>query len=225
MNSEKFYTPEQIRPQYDDIVPAYQDAFEGEPWYEVSKCEDTLKRCIGSLSALAVGKTCLVCNEQTKRPAYESDELIERFENLGYTRPTDWYIERTMAGLAFAAVAWNAKAEQIADERYADVPVMKDWIKEQLEDRETVWLDEVFANKKVRLSGNLNNFEVMCETFKDRLGNDTLAFRTINPRLVAAAERDYGERAKVFKRQGSTEQGPTAPDRREFVIIKPRQGE
>jgi hypothetical protein len=208
-----FYRPEEVKPLYDEIVPVYQAAFADEPWYEVSKCADKLQHCIGGLSALAIGQTCELCNNCPTRPAYEQSELIERFEALAASRPVAWYAEKAENGLTLAAIAWQAPASTIAQEKYSDVPAMAQWMTTQFGDEPLVWLDEVFANRDLKASGNLSRFGAMNTGFMEQLDNKTLAFRTKNERMIAATKRDFGEQATVFERD------TTVPDRREFVVI------
>ena len=208
-----FYSPEEIKPFYDEIVPAYQSAFAGDPWYEASKCPDLLKRCIGGLSSIAVGSMCSVCDECPTQPAYEASELIARFEAISATRPTAWYTERTKAGLTLAAIAWEASASTIAREKYNDVTEMSGWLINKLGSEPVVWLDEVFANRALKTSGNLARFRAMNTGFMGRLNNTTIAFRTINERMIAATKRDYDGQSRVFEREVAV------PDRREFVVI------
>jgi len=209
----KFYSPSEV--DYGPIVPAYQEAFKGEPWYEVSKCADpeAPKRCVGGLSRVALGELCMTCNMRPSTPAYESDELTARFEELAASRPTQWYIEETENGIALASIVWSAPKETIAVEKYSDVPEMMSWIEEAVGSEEIAWLDEVFANKSIRLTGNLRNFGAMCLGLMERLDQSVMAFRTINPAMIRAAERDFGERAVVYEREKDV------PDRRDFVVI------
>jgi hypothetical protein len=209
-----FYCPEDVKPLYDEIVPVYQAAFAGEPWYEVSKCADKLQRCVGGLSSLAIGEVCDTCNSCPLQPAYEKGELVSRFEGIAATRPTAWYTERNSDGLTLAAIAWEADAETIATEKYADVPAMDGWLRQQLGNEPIVWLDEVFANRSLQVSGNLRRFGNMCSGLTERLQNDTLAFRTINERMTAATIRDFPGSSTVFVREADV------PDRREFVTIR-----
>ena len=214
MSNGNFYTPREVAPLMEEIVPAYQSAFAGDPWYEVSKCADVRRRCIGGLSSLAVGQLCNVCDKRPERPAYETEELIGRFESIAIDRPVDWYVENFNERIAVAAIAWSATADKIAQEKYADVPEMREWLFELLGDEEFAWLDDIFANSEVRPKGNLRNFGSMCSGFMDRLGVDMLAYRTINPRMVAAAKRDFADRAIIFERERDV------PDRRDFILIK-----
>ncbi len=213
MTKERFYTPTEVRSLYDDIIPAYQAAFADEPWNEVSKCIDVRQRCIGGLSNVAIGSICGTCALQPTRPAYESDELVRRFDALGTSRPTAWYTEDTTDGLAVAAVAWQGNARMIATEKYTDVPLMTDWLDQQFDGQSIAWLDEVFANRQVRPRGNLRNFGSFVTGLANRLDSPLVAYRTIAPQMTEAALRDFGSDAQVLRRNDEV------PDRRDFVII------
>jgi len=210
----EFLNTSEIKPAYPEIVTAYQKAFSGWPWYEVSKCEDPKRRCVGGFCKLAIGEFCKDCNSIIKKPAYESDELVERFESIAASRPTSWYTESNEAGVTLAAIAWEEKTSTIFNEKYADNPNMNSWLESTFSDRKIIWLDEVFANTDLKPTGNLRNFGKMCTGFMESLNNPILAFRTINPSMTRAAERDFGDSAMVFKRQTDE-----LPDRRDFVII------
>lgn len=215
MEKTNYYTSEEIRPLYDEIIPAYQIAFAGEPWYEVSKCADRRRRCAGGLSAVAVGSLCSICSERPALPAYETDELKERFDTLGLTRPTMWYVEQQLDDrVNLASVAWRATPSRIAEEKYADVPEMKEWLAEKFkDDPEITWLDDIFANRDVKANGNLNNFGELMAGLAGRLDTKNIAYRTIAPQMARAAIRDFGDRATVLERSQDV------PDRRNFIII------
>jgi len=184
-----FYNPEEVRSEYDRIIPVYQTAFAGSPWNERSKCPDPYERCVGGLSQLAIGQQCDICELCPSRPAYEPSALAERFDELATSRPTQWYLEESEKGLTMAAIAWRATSAQIAREKYPDVPVMKDWLQEKLGDKSVVWLDEVFADHQLKPSGNLANFATICQGFSERLGETTIAYRTISPQMIRAAQK------------------------------------
>lgn len=213
MSLGNFYTPEEVRPLYGQIVPMYQAAFADEPWNEVSKCVDARLRCVGGLSSLAIGQLCDICGDCPSRQAYEAGELIERFETLSTTRPTAWYVERQQADLTLAAVAWRAYSNQIAIEKYQDIPFMKDWLIHMLGEDDVIWLDEVFANKVIRPKGNLRNFGEFVVGLAMMLDTARVAYRTIEPRMVTAATRDFGQRATVLRRNNDV------PDRRDLIVI------
>lgn len=213
MSENKYYRPEEV--DYSLIVPAYQAAFAGEPWFEVSKCVDGQRpqRCPSGLSRLAVREFCDTCLTTPQLPAYESDELIERFETLASDRPTLWYQEKLAGKTALAAIAWTAPAMTIADEKYTDNPPMRAWLEARLGNEPIVWLDEVFADKTVRQADNLRNFGPMCEGLMERLALPRIAYRTINPAMTNAAMRDFGSRATVAAREADV------PDYRDFITI------
>lgn len=207
-----FYTPDTIRPLYNDIIPAYQAAFAVAPWNEVSKCVDEQQRCEGGLSATTIGSPCSTCSLRPTRPAYEADELIERFDTLGATRPTAWYAEQNNKGVTMAAVAWRATPFTIASEKYAENPSMNEWIT-QLDDNPVMWLDEVFANRELKSRGNLQNFGRFVLGLAQKLECPTVTYRTIEPRMTAVATRDFGDKVRIMERIIDV------PDRRDFVII------
>jgi len=214
MSEGNFYTPDEVKPLYGELIPAYQAAFAGEPWFEVSKCADTqvVQRCPGGFSQLGISRTCTTCGNCPTMNAYPNDELSERFSKLGITWPTFWYMEREDASVALAAVAWTASASQIVSEKYPDVPEMGEWLGNSFS-KDVVWLDEVFANKHIRTRNNLSNFGAMVVGFVERLGSPILAYRTISPAMISAPVRDFGEKAEVFERKVDV------PDRRDFVVI------
>lgn len=213
MVKSNFYTPDEVRPLYGEVVSTYQESFIPPPWNEVSKCVDERLRCIGGLSAVAIGTMCDTCGLCPSRSAYEADELIERFDALGCSRPTAWYVEQTEQGLTLAAIAWRALPSDIAAEKYTDVPEMSGWMVERLGNKPVMWLDEVFANRQLKSRGNLRNFSEFVTGLATMLECKTVAYRTIEPRMTAAARRDFGDNAVILRR------GAEAPDRRDFVII------
>lgn len=213
MSINNFYTPKEVCDFYDEIVPAYQEAFAAPPWNEVSKCVDKQVRCESGLSAIEVGNVCATCGLCPTRTAYEATELTERFNALGQSRPTAWYVERNDIGLTMAAVAWKALPSDIANEKYIDVPEICDWVVSKLGDEPVMWLDEVFANRKLKSKGNLVNFKEFVLGMSTILDCDTVAYRTIEPRMTSVPKRDFGDRAAVMSRRIDV------PDRRDFVII------
>ncbi len=209
-----FYSPEQVQPIYGEIVPVYQEAFKIEPWNSATKCVDTQSpvRCKDGYSSLESGELCETCGTCPVRPAFEYDELASTFDNLAETRPTTWYLERSGEQLAVAMLAWKAVSQTITSEKYKKVPDMKDWVRGAIGDEPIGWLDEVFANRFVRREGNLDNFVGACAGMASRLNVGRLAFRTINQKMLSAAER-FGEKSQIF------EPNTEVPDWRNFVII------
>lgn len=216
MNECNFYSPKEIRPMFDSIVPVYQVAFAGSPWYEVSKCVDAEQRCLSGLSSLSIGTMCNTCGGCPNQPAYEADELIARFETIGQRRPTVWYIEKTEGEIALAALAWRASPGVIAREKYAQQPQMEEWLELTLQNQTVGWLDEVFADRTVRPEGNLKNFDTLCRGVADALSVDTVAYRTKSPQMTRAAKRDF-RTVRIFSSRKDD-----VPDERDFVTIRAR---
>lgn len=125
IRTARFVAPDEARDKYDAIIPAYQAAFAAQPWYEVSKCGG----CSSGYSRQNPGDICQACGSTTGDEAYTEQELAERFDTIGETRPACWYIEETPAGLALAAVAWIADPVQIAAEKYPGSLEMAEWLK------------------------------------------------------------------------------------------------
>jgi hypothetical protein len=210
----KFYNPSEM--DLSKIVRPYQKAFEGLPWNEVSKCVDNQlpMRCAGELSATAINAMCGTCGLSPKTEAYAANELVERFTQLAATRPMLWYIEEVEGGVALAAEAWVATAEQVGSEKYSDVPAMQEELVAMFGDTSIIWLDEVFADKTVRPNRNLDNFGAMNKGFMERLGIATVAYRTIAPEMMRSATRDFEQNATILEQQNGI------PDRRNFVVIE-----
>jgi hypothetical protein len=187
-----FITPDCM--DYTEIVRPYQEAFKEDPWNEASKCEDTNipKRCNAGFSRLEVGESCADCLNVTVRPAYESTELIDRLSKLAETRPTMWYVERTEKQVALAAVSWMTTAARLSAEKYAEVPLMNQYLSDTFGDKTFVYLDEIFRDKTVKPQGNLWNFEWMVDSFCQEFGNNTFVFRTKNERLISKTKRIFG---------------------------------
>ena len=213
------YKPTEVETLYREIVSVYQNAFSGEPWFEVCKCEDTSEpqRCVGGFSPLPIGKVCKVCDNRLSRPAYEVNELTQHFRQIAQAYPTAWYLEQNENEITLAAFACKVSHKELVQEKYLDVPEMFPWTQGCLGSTEFIWLDEVFANKEKSRSGNLVNFGSMCRGFADHLQNFTICYRTINEKMVAVAERDFPEQSTVFKREVEI------PDRRDFVVINLNQ--
>ncbi len=210
--------PGEIENYYDEIVETYKVAFAGPPWFEQTQCVDSRQRCEGGFSPLAIDEQCVQCGLCVSRPAYDDTELITSFIELATNRPLAWWLEFRDKKLAMAALAWVAMPEQVAREKYKDDLAMRLWLARQFSDKKPIiWLDEVFANKKVSPGGNLRNFASMNNCFSEALGVEMTAYRTITPEMVRAARR-LGSRATILSANTQV------PDRRDFIIIN-NQGE
>lgn len=197
----------------------YQKAFQGDPWYEVTKCADNnerLMRCEGGFSRLALGELCNRCGERPTEPAYTNDDLEAKFKSIEDSSDTEWYVETVNGETALIALAWGATPGEIFQKRYSDVPEMEAWLAGELgdESQKVVYLDEIFANKAVRETGNLRNFGYLVNSLLERYDSETFVFRTINQRLIEGAKKRLGERVTVWR------SGIDVLDRRDFVRIE-----
>ena len=209
-----FITPKEARLHYGEIIPAYQKAFAGDPWFEVSKCAG----CESGFSAQSPGTVCESCGHKTGEEAYTTEELVDRFDNVGETHPTSWYIERDMLGrLTLAAIAWSGTLEEIANERYSDNSAMLHWLnnsRPQLQASGLVWLDDIFAKRTNLPKGNLSNFGSMVSGIALRLHEKNVAYRTIATAMTHVALRDFGRSAVISRARIEV------PDRRDFISIE-----
>ena len=96
----------------------------------------------------------------------------------------------------------------------ADVPEMADWIVDRLGDEPVMWLDEVFANRQLKPSGNLQNFGKFVTGLAVMLDCTTVAYRTVEPKMTTKPIDVFGDQATILTRKGNV------PDRRDFVTIR-----
>lgn len=206
----------------EELIEVYKDAFAAPPWNERTRCaatniEDQITQCPDGYSKLAVGEECSTCGNCTSIEAYPDDELRERFKKIENDYSASWYIEQTAdRRVGLAVLSRTLTVERVAVEKYSTNNRMQDWLFEQYDEKtqSLVWLDEVFADTRVREKGNLINFGSMCAKLANGPQVNELAFRTVNPKLVRAAQRDLGSRCRVFDPVLNE-----VPDRRRYVRI------
>lgn len=229
----RLYDPceQELKDLYPQIAEKYATAFAEDPdWKERSKCPAMGPvACAGGLSAVRVGEDCGTCGLRPTEAAYPPEPLTEGFKRRAEVNYAAWYVETFGGQVAMAALAWRGKVRQIVAEKYGDVPEMAEWLTTTLggEDESIIWLDEVFSDKNVRESGNLDNFVQMCRQFDQTLGMvfkdgglttlGRIAYRTKKAAMLKVAERFPG--AKIFKASEGE-----VPDRRDFVLIDVKKG-
>jgi len=209
-----FYAPDQITNYYPEIADIYKSAFADPPWNEVSTCRApgvTETACQDGLSPLTIGDQCSACGLCPTEPAYKTDELTAKFQDIADCKTALWYLEADENQLTMCALAWVGDARTVASEKYAANSAMTPWLQATLPDESFVWIDEVFADRSVKPSGNLANFANMVDGFSERLELPALAYRTITPQMLSAARR-IG--ARVWDADSNE-----LPDRRSFVRI------
>lgn len=209
-----FYAPDEITNYYPQIADIYASAFADPPWNEVSTCRApnmTESACQDGLSPLVVGEQCSTCGLCPTESAYRTDELVSKFQTIADGKTALWYLETDEDQLTMCALAWVGDTRTVATEKYATNPDMTPWLESTLPDDSFIWLDEVFANRSAKPSGNLANFSNMVNGFSERLELPTLAYRTITPQMLSAARR-IG--ARIWDADSDE-----LPDRRSFVRI------
>lgn len=201
---ETTYLPRTLEAQLavlPSLVPVYQKAFAGEPWFEVSKCA-----CARGFSAQRVGERCIECGQKLSEEAYPPRELLQSLEKrIAENQPSAVYVEAAPEGGApiLGAISFRAAPQEIYRRKYAgrENPRVQGVLERA--GKEIAWLDEIFADRLQRSSGNLWNFEKMCLAIGK--GASALAFRTINPRLAQKAWGVFGScsTAYVFEDPGT----------------------
>lgn len=174
-----------------ELVPVYQKAFAGPPWFEVSKCPT----CPSGFSAQEVGSSCLKCGSYLTKEAYPTDELYRSLLNRVSRADSTVYIERTPDGRATLGAIFVNKSETEIVQNYvrrSDPELIRSLLPGQV-----AWLDEIFADLGASPGGNLKNLEQVVEKSAAALRSDTVAFRTINQNLLAKVQKIYGDRVQV----------------------------
>ncbi len=198
----------------------YQVSFAGEPWRESSRCAAPKRKlgvCPGGFSPLEVGEMCIDCGLSPLVEAYPMDELTKSLNSRFADTSSQLYLESEDSELLLAAIFWEARPKKIAGRKYADMSEMEKWLIDNLPDQPIVWLDEIFADKQKRPTGNLWNYQQMIEKVLEKAGSKVIAFRTINEGLLAKTK-------SVFPSNSTVIPGKDIPDDRDrtFVIIDGR---
>ena len=213
-----FNRPIDVEDRYQEFAEVYIEAFKGPPWFEVSQCPvKDESYCPGGFSPIPIGKKCENCNQCPVSEAYEIDQLVEKFTRIGRSKNAYWYSEDTIRGLAMVALAWETTSDVLIAEKYPEQPEIAAWIFDTMGTEPFVWLDEVFADKRVRASTNLRNFAAMTGGFALRLDNPVVAYRTITAQMLRAGERIDAKISDASKNE--------VPDRRNFIVKNMKFGE
>lgn len=220
---ERVYSAQAVGDRMDDLVSLYREAFASPPENERTICaneKETLPSCPGGFSALAVGQICAQCELEVTQEAYPAGELRKRFAEIADgPYPAVWYLEETGMSkqIGLAVLARTLPVADVAEVKYPDNPEMAEWLANHFGNRQAnrvVWLDEIFANTALRQSGNLTKFESMCRRLAKGADVGGIAFRTLNPKLVHVAQKEFGSAAKI-----SDPAFGELPDYRKFVEV------
>lgn len=215
------YSQQAVSGRIEELTDLYQNAFAQAPWNETSKCAigEKSPTCPDGFSALEVGAFCTACELVVDQPAYPDDELRAKF-----TKPEDgehhtlWYLEETGAGkISLAVLARITTAEGLRSVAFNKNPIMQEWTQSLYSNpnQGVVWLEDIFADTSIRESGNLKNFGAMCRKIASATKEPReIAVRTLNPKVVSAAKRDFGTSCKIYDPVFNE-----VPDRGKFIKI------
>lgn len=214
-------------PELNDLAESYQQAYKYNPWFEVSRCQSPAESrvfCRGGFSPFAVGSECPDCRLATTEPAYPTQELTTTLRDFLARTDAALYRERSIQtdDLALAALARRLTASSLASWKYPRNEKMKVWLEDRMGGDPFVWLDEVFANKRIRATGNLWNFRSMIDGMSVLLESPIVCYRTINPAMTVRTEQTFGNDATIIRANEPAEPlGYT--DYRDFVSIRIRR--
>lgn len=192
----RWVSPESLREKLallPELVPVYQKAFAGEPWYEISKCPG----CPRGYSAERPGEACTGCGTRLTEEAYPADALLKDLRERVRANPSFVYAETLGREPVLGAIAYRMSPEKIYAQKYQGRESREAAEIFAALPKSLVWLDEIFADRDRRPSGNLWNLKTMCDRMVQSLGPTVIAFRTINMRLVAKAQRVFGTNCAV----------------------------
>ncbi|MEK7530329.1 MAG: hypothetical protein AAB573_00500 [Patescibacteria group bacterium] len=173
------------------LVPAYKQAFAGEPWFEVSRCP-----ACEAFTRLEPRGRCPMCGGALV-DAYSNQEVSEMLRDIFQSRRATLYVETGTGGnvlVAAIAYPWNKTSMYIKkyQSKGRDSDELRRVLKEKVPER-FVWLDEIFADRALRTSGNLRDFErIMRDALRGKK-TGTIVFRTISPQLKEKAKRVFSQ--------------------------------
>ncbi|MEN9389922.1 MAG: hypothetical protein RLZZ283_22, partial [Candidatus Parcubacteria bacterium] len=171
------------------LVPAYKRAFAGEPWFEVSKCASC-----DVYTRLEPGSACPQCKTKLIE-AYSNQEVSEMLCTIFQNRRATLYVETDARGnvlVAAVSYPWNKGAmyEKKYRSKGRDSDELRRILKEKVPER-FIWLDEIFADRALRASGNLRDFErIIRDTLRGKRSG-VVVFRTISLQLKEKAKRVF----------------------------------
>lgn len=177
-----------------ELAKTYKVAFAGDPWYEVSRCNEA--GCEVCFTDLDAGCTCLQCGSELG-PAYDSDELVNQWRDILQN-------DRGMIEVAFegnypqrATIARPTNPEELFARKYAEVPAMLPALRSILPN-EFVWIEDTFANRDRQQAGNLKDRGKTLDRIADFYDGQTIATRTLANAIVRSTLRDKLARTAAY---------------------------
>lgn len=210
------------------LAEVYKEAFARPPWNEVSQC--TNEECEVNYSEQSVDNCCQGCGGPLKE-AYNTQELMAAW--IGILKDQNGFMELEslddMTPLR-VTIARPTTPNELYERKYAGNNEMKEWL--QLYMPEVfVWIEDTFANLKVRPQGNLKNREETLQNIASAYNNLPIYTRTITPEIVAATlraatdatvyvgSRDTQKMTQLLTERGGTLGDIKLPDFRTIIAI------
>jgi hypothetical protein len=162
---------------------------------------------------------CAACGGILRAPAFSRQGLTEGWISHFREHEARFYLEQLEdESCVLAALAWQATPASLADRCYSDAREgeMRAWLDSHLPET-FVWLEDIFAHRVLRPSGNLWNYRSMIAQFISELGGSVLAFRSINERLIQKTIQLFSSQAERLVALEDV------PDHRDLILVRPAQ--
>lgn len=206
-----------------DLANSYKIAFAGPPWNEVSRCTDA--ECQAAFTELLPGCACPDCGESLSE-AYDTQELIAGWLQIISAESGLVEVELLPNNTPVRATIARPTTPQELFARKYDAQSMKPWLQATLPP-ELVWIEDTFANRDIRPTGNLKERRATLEQIQEYYAGLAIATRTLTPQVVAATARAVGESTTLFV--GTEKVGldcseaftrvATVPDKRSLMLV------
>lgn len=176
-----------------DLAETYKIAFAGSPWFEVSKCAE--EGCEVGFCKDQPGDSCSSCLSGLVE-AYNSQELTAAWLAMIADEDAMMEIETEADTPVRATIARPTTPGELFQRKYKDNQTVRPWLSQNLPDQ-LVWIEDTFANRDLRLNGNLKNRGQTLVRIAAAYGGQAIYTRTIAPQVVAATLRDVSD-CQVF---------------------------
>jgi hypothetical protein len=210
------------------LAEVYKAAFAGEPWYEVSRC--AADSCSVGFCPDSPGTPCVACGSELVQ-AYKADELVATWRKMITEEDAMMEVGYLGDSPVRVTLARPTNPSELFERKYADVPAMKNWTEENL-DQELVWIEDTFADRNKQPRGNLKDRGRTLGSIALRYGGLAIVTRTLAPQIIAATLRDIPDSTSLFigtDGAGGTMSGArqtgSVPDRRTLLNVKLETGE
>lgn len=186
------------RDLFDDIsermARVYKNEFAKPPWNEVSQCRNN--DCAETFAALCPGGNCPQC-ESVLEEAYDAEGLVRAWEDALDNCGAVMEVEMIDGQFQRVTIARPTTQQELFEQKYKENSQMENWIDRTLPSR-FVWIDDTFADRDRRSTGNLDGRGITLGKIAARYGGLVVATRTLQPAIVASTLRDAGARTDVY---------------------------